>query len=371
MIIKSLELYHIAMELKEPLTLGFGLIRKREAVVVKVVDEKGNVGWGEVISGEGPWYTYETIETAIHIIRDYIVPLIKGKVIDHPKTFHNIVSNIRGHNMAKAGIEMALWDLYAKELNMPLSTILGGVKHRIDCGVNLEVKSNINELLREISYYLDQGYKRVKIKIKPGWDVDIVRRVKREYPDIPLQVDASAAYTLSDYTVFKRLDECNLEIIEQPLHYDDLVDHALLQRLIRTPICLDESIKSARDVKAAYRLGSCTMVNIKPGRVGGITETLKIHDLCVAIEMPMIIGDTLETGIGRAFLVSIASLPNIKHPNEIPASNRYYGEDIVEPPWILNKNGTINVPVKPGIGVGILESRLKKYLVKRIKLIPS
>ncbi|HIQ03526.1 MAG TPA: o-succinylbenzoate synthase [Desulfurococcales archaeon] len=370
MIIKSLELYRIAVELKEPFTTSFGTIWRRETVVVKVVDENGNTGWGEIVSGSGPWYTYETIDTAIHIVKDYIVPMIRGREIDHPKTFCDIVKPIRGHNMAKAGIEMALWDLYAKELNMPLYSVLGGVRSRVECGVSIGIKSSIDELLKAIEYYLDQGYRRVKIKIKPGWDVNVVCRVRREYPNTPLQVDANAAYTLSDYRVFKSLDEYNLEMIEQPLHYDDLVDHAVLQRLIKTPICLDESIKSINDAKSAYKLGSCTIINIKPGRVGGIMESLRIHDFCMTVGIPVWIGGMLETGIGRAFLVALATLPNVKYPNDISASNRYYVEDIVEPPWTLNSDGTITVPTKPGIGVEVLEDRLRKYTVKTIKLIP-
>jgi len=370
MIIRSLELYHIVMELKEPFTTSFGSIKKRETIIVKIVDDNDNTGWGEIVSSGGPWYSYETIETAIHIIKDYITPMIRGRAIDHPKTFHSLVSSIRGHNMAKAGIEMALWDLYAKELKMPLSAILGGVKYKIDCGVSIGIKSNVNELLKAVGYYLEQGYKRIKIKIKPRWDVDIVRRVRREYPDIPLQVDANAAYTLSDYVVFKKLDEYNLEMIEQPLYYDDLVDHAILQRLIRTPICLDESIKSIHDVKAAYRLGSCMVINIKPGRVGGLSEAVKMHDFCMTVGIPVWIGGMLETGIGRSYLVSLASLPNVKYPSDISASSRYYVEDIVEPPWTIDKDGTMKVPTKPGIGVEVLEDRIKKYIIRNIKLIP-
>jgi len=368
--IKSLELYHIALDLKEHFTTSFGTLRKRETIIVKITDEEDNIGWGEIVSSAGPWYTYETIGTAVHIIRDYIIPMIRGVQIDHPKTFHELVSKIRGHNMAKAGIEMALWDLYAKRLKLPLPSLIGGVRESIECGISIGIKGSINELLKAIDYYLEQGYKRVKIKIKPNWDVNVVKRVRQEYPDIPLQVDANAAYTLSDCKVFKELDEFGLEMIEQPLYYDDLVDHAILQRLIRTPICLDESIKSLHDARSAYKLGSCMIINIKPGRVGGITESLRIHDFCMTVGMPVWIGGMLETGIGRAFLVSLASLPNVKYPNDISASNRYYVEDLVEPPWTLSKDGTMRVPREPGIGVKVLEDRLKKYTIKSLRLLP-
>lgn len=270
--------------------------------------------------------------------------------------------------MAKAAVEMAIWDLEAKLQKKPLARLLGGTKDRVDSGVSIGIQKSIEKLLKRIDFFLEQGYKRIKLKIKPGWDVNVISRVRKEYPDILLQVDANAAYTLRDINTLLDLDKYGLLMIEQPLDYDDLVDHAELQSKLKTPICLDESIKKPEDAVKAYKLGSCRVINIKPGRVGGHHNSIIIHDFCLFAGIGTWIGGMLETGIGRGHLVALASLPGINYPNDISASSRYYTEDIVEPPWILNHDGTISVPNKPGIGVEVKPDLIEKLTLKKTSL---
>jgi O-succinylbenzoate synthase len=367
MIIKTIELYHVAMKLREEFTTSFGSQSFRHSIIVKVEDKNGEAGWGEVVADQGPWYSYETVETAWHIIRDFIAPSVINKELDISR-YIDTVSRIRGHNMAKAGIEYALWDLKCKIEGIPLYKALGGVRDRVTVGVSIGIQKSIDLLINKISEYLDQGYRRIKIKIKPGWDVEVIKSIRKTFPNILLQADANAAYTLNELKILMELDKYELLMLEQPLHYDDLILHAFLQRRLRTPICLDESIKSVRDVVAAYKLGSCSIINVKPGRVGGLVETKKIHDYTAETGIPIWIGGMLETGIGRAFLIAAATLPNIKYPSDISASSRYWEEDVVEPEWTLNPDGTITAPNKPGIGVEILENKIKRFTVKKIKI---
>ena len=365
---KVIKLYHVSMRLKSSFeTSGWRTVDRR-SIIVEVAFENGVVGYGEVTAGDGPWFSYETIETSWHIIRDYIAPILLRRSIRHPMEVYDALSPIRGHNMAKAGVEEAYWDAYAKALGKPLASVIGGVRDRVEAGVSIGIIGDLNRLLKAVGEYMAEGYRRVKIKIKPGWDVDVVKAVFREYPDVRLQVDANASYTLNDVEVFRRLDEYGLLMIEQPLGYDDLVDHAELQRVLKTPICLDESIRGLSDVKAAYRLGSCRVVNVKPGRVGGVRQSIEINNYCRSVNIPIWIGGMLETGIGRGFQVALAALDNVKYPNDIGASSRYYHEDIVEPPWSLNKDGTISVPNRPGIGVDVVEPRLRKYTVSTLSI---
>ena len=365
--IKRLELRLIRMKLKEPFTTSFGTEYVREALLVKVVGEGGEVGWGEVVASSGPWYSYETVGTAWHIIKDFIAPkLLKVSDVD-PREFPKLVPSIRGHNMAKAGVEYALWDLKGRLEGRSLKELFGGVKDRVVVGVSVGIKGSIEELLKVVSKYIDEGYCRIKLKIKPGWDIEPVKAVKKEFPDVPIQVDANAAYELSDLPVLKELDRLDLLMIEQPLHYKDLLNHARLARLLKTPICLDESVTDHRDFISACELGSCSILNLKPGRVGGINESLLIHDLSRYFGVPIWIGGMLETGIGRAFLVALASLPNVKYPSDISASSRYWAEgDIVEPPWTLGPNSTLEVPNKPGLGVEVLEDRIRELTTKEL-----
>ncbi len=358
--LRRITLYEVWMPLKQYFETSFGATVERPGILVRLEERGGEEGWGEIVAGEGPWYSCETYVTAWHVVEDYIIPLIRKKELT-PARYSSIVSRIRGHNMAKAGLEEALWDLEARLRGIPLYRHIGGIREAIESGVSIGIKSSVEELLKTISVRLGEGYRRIKIKIKPGWDIGVVEKVREEYPDIPLQVDANAAYTLSDALHLKRLDEYNLLMIEQPLSHDDLVDHAELARLLRTPICLDESIKNPDDARRAYRLDSAWIINIKPGRVGGIGPSKAIHDFWSSMGRPVWIGGMLETGVGRGHLVALATLPGVKYPNDISASSRYYEEDIVEPPWILEKNGTIRAPQKPGIGVEVLLDRVEKY----------
>ncbi|MDT7864628.1 MAG: o-succinylbenzoate synthase [Thermoproteota archaeon] len=364
----KVDIYHIVMKLKVSFETSFGKTINRHGILVKVEDASGCIGWGETPVEEGPWYSYETIETTLYIYKEYLIPkLIKLRNLEHPKEFMEAVKGVRGYRMAKAGIEMALWDLKAKLMGKPLYKLLGGVRNYIVSGVSIGIIGDEVALLKSISNFLDEGYKRIKIKIKPGWDIYPVRLIRREFGDIPLQVDANAAYTLNDIGIFKELDNYDLLMIEQPLSYEDLYDHAMLQSQIKTPICLDESIKNLHDAKTALKLGSCKVINIKPARVGGLYESKLIHDYSMEKGIPIWIGGMLETGIGRGHLVAMATLPNVKYPNDISGSSRYWEEDIVEPPWVVRKDGTIELPEKPGIGVEVIEDRLSKYLRKKLE----
>lgn len=364
--IKRIVLYHVVMKLKSPFETSFGKSILRHGVLVQVFDYEGNDGWGEVVADEGPWYSYETVETAIYIVRDFFPMFLKDAEISHPSEVTNLLKRIRGHNMAKAGVEEAIWDLYAKINNEPLYKVLGGVRDRIVSGVSIGIQESLDKLVNVVGSYLELGYRRIKIKIKPGWDVNAVEAVRKEYPDIMFQVDANAAYKLSDAEIFKRLDNYNLLMIEQPLEWNDLVDHAELAKMIKTPICLDESIKDYHDAESALKLNSCKIINIKPGRVGGLEITRKISNLCLQNNRGAWIGGMLETGIGRGILVASATLPGITYPSDISASDRYYEEEIVEPPWVLNPDGTISVRNKPGIGVEVLDEKIKKKYSKKI-----
>ncbi len=366
--LKSIKLYHVVMELKEYFETSFGGTKKRHCVLIAIEDSTGIIGWGEAPVDDGPWYSYETVDTTLYIYREFIIPiLMKNPHVNKPEDFVKLVSRIRGYRMAKAGIEFALWDLYAKYLKKPLYRVIGGIRNKILSGVSIGVIGKMNLLLKLIDDYLERGYRRIKIKIAPGWDIEPVKVIRKEYGSIPLQVDANAAYTLDQTSVFKELDKYNLLMIEQPLYYEDLYMHSVLQSMIKTPICLDESIRGLHDVMAGHRLGSFKIINVKPARVGGLLETIKINDYSIENHIPLWIGGMLETGIGRAFQVAAATLPAIKYPNDISESSRYYEEDIVEPPWTLEKDGTIKPLEKPGIGVEVLEDKIEKYSIKQYK----
>jgi len=365
--LRKIELLEVWVRLVSPFETSFGRTVERPAILVRVEEKGGEEGWAEVVADSGPWYSYETNETAWHVIRDFIIPDLAK--VSSPSDFLRVFSRIRGHNMAKAGVEMALWDLAAKLESRPLWRYIGGVNRNILSGVSVGVQPSIAELVRVVRGYLEQGYRRVKIKIRPGYDVEPVRALREEFgPDPPLQVDANAAYQLSDAEVFRALDRYSLLMIEQPLGWRDLVDHAVLAKMIRTPICLDESITDVDDARKAYQLDAAFVINVKPARVGGLGETLRIHDFWYGVaKRPIWIGGMLETGVGRGHLVAAATLPGVKYPNDISASSRYYESDIVEPPWELNKDGTITAPERPGIGVEVLVDRVKKAVKRSLE----
>ncbi len=368
--IRKIKVFHVAMELKDPFETSFGKTKLRHCLLINIQDSSGEEGWGEVVADDKPFYSYETVWTAMHVIRDYIAPSVKNLEIESARDFWDIdiVKRIRGHNMAKAGIEEALWDLESKLNSKPLWRYIGGVRDKISSGVSIGIQPSYEKLLKVVSFYLDQGYQRIKIKIKPGYDLEPVEVLRKEYPETPLTVDANSAYTIEHKDHLKKLDNYNLLMIEQPFHYDDIVDHSELAKYLETPICLDESIKDPVTAEGAIRIGAAEIINIKPGRVGGIYPSKKIHDIAEKHSVPVWIGGMLETGVGRGIQVALATLPNVRYPNDISASNRYYEEDIVEPPWTIDREGYMHTSNKPGIGVDVLIDKVVKYAVKMFEV---
>jgi o-succinylbenzoate synthase len=361
--IDKVELRHIKMELVSPFVTSMGVELDEEHIIVRV-DGEGVTGWGESVAEGTPYYSYETVPTAWHILRDFLIPSILGKDLAGIPESIALYERVRGHMMAKAGLEAALWDAFAKSKKISLSKMLGGTRSKVDVGVSIGIQDSEKILIKKVEGYLAEGYKRIKIKIAPGNDLKFVAALRNEFPELLLQVDANSAYTLEDINLFKKMDEFGLQLIEQPLGYEDIFDHSKLQREIKTPLCLDESIHSLDDTRAAIELKSCRIINIKPGRVGGFTESKLIHNYCESMSIPVWHGGMLESGIGRAGNVALASLPNFTLPGDISASKRYYKEDIVEPEFVVNPDGTMDVPVKPGIGVEVNMKMLDKVTVK-------
>lgn len=363
--IERIELYHIHMSLVAPFQTSRWIETERAVPLVAVYSE-GLVGWGECVASNGPWYSYETDETAWLILSQYLIPMVLGQDITDPGQPSRLTARVRGHNMAKAGLEMAIWDLLAQAQGVSLSRLLGGDRDRVDVGVSVGIQPSLAATLATIQGYLDAGYRRIKIKIKPGWDVEVVRAIRREFGDIRLQVDANSAYRLEDAVpAFQAMDDQGLLLIEQPLGEDDILDHAKLQPQLRTPLCLDESIHTLDHARWALETGACRVINIKPGRVGGLWVSRNIHDLCQAQGVPVWCGGMLETGIGRAANVALASLPNFRLPGDISASDRYYHEDLIDPPFRLNPDSTLTVPSGPGLGVRPVPARLEKVTLRR------
>jgi O-succinylbenzoate synthase len=316
------------------------------------------------VAGETPAYSYETTDTAWTLLTDLILPKVAGAVMETSTDLHPVFEGIRGHPMARAAVEMAAWDLEAKAGGGSLSSLLGGVRDSVPVGVSIGLQRTDEELHRKVAEYIDEGYERIKVKIKPGRDVEMLRGLRDRYPDVPLMADANSAYSLEDLPRLRELDALGLTMIEQPLAHDDYLDHARLQGEMETAICLDESIRSVRDAQLALELGACRIINIKPGRVGGLSSARAIHDLCVEHEMPVWCGGMLESGVGRAHNVALASLPGFTLPGDISASRRYWTEDIVTPEFVLD-GGTVSVPSGPGIGVDVREDLLAEWTVRQ------
>ena len=343
---------------------SFGRAYDRTFSLVKVCED-GIYGWGECVAEEAPLYSGETTETAWHVMKEFLVPLIFRKCLVEPEDYAREAAVFRGNRMAKAGIELALWDLKAKKAGLPLHKLYGGTRTEIAAGVSCGIEDSIPDLVARVGQYLDQGYKRIKIKIKPGWDAAACAAVREKYPDIMLQADANGAYGLKDMEALKALDAYGLLMIEQPFAPYDLWDHAKLQREMKTPLCLDESVLSLDTARAAVEMGSCRVGNIKVGRVGGVVETRRIHDYCESRGVPVWCGGMLECGIGRAHNLPIATLPNFKYPNDLSASRRYYKEDVIDPFIELSGSGKIRVPAGPGIGVNPVEARIALASLRR------
>jgi o-succinylbenzoate synthase len=365
--IDRLELRLCRLPLVSFFETSFGRCDERTFLLVRLEGD-GQEGWGEAVAEANPYYSSETTETAWHIITQFIAPLVLGAPFSHPRDVYPALRRIRGHNMAKAAVEMAAWDLYARTIAQPLSRVLGGTRERIASGVSIGIQDSLDQLSAKIERELSAGYQRIKIKVKPGWDIAAVEMVRARFGGVPLMVDANAAYTLNDTAHLARLDDYGLMMIEQPLDYDDVSDHAELQKAMKTPICLDESIHTVRVARDAIRAGACRIINVKPGRVGGHLESIRLHDLCAGHGMPVWHGGMLETGIGRAHNIHLASLPNFSLPGDIAASTRYYQPDVIEPPIAVAPDGTIAVPGSPGIGVTIVAERVERATTRVVSL---
>ncbi|HEX2271154.1 MAG TPA: o-succinylbenzoate synthase [Pyrinomonadaceae bacterium] len=347
--IEQVEIRTVRLPLNEPFETSFGRIDSRLIFLV-AVKGGGETGWGEVVAAEEPLYSYETVGTALHVIRDYLAPALLAEPVSDIADLARRLAPFRGHNMAKAGLELAYMDLLARLKCQSLSQLIGGTRDRIPVGVSLGIQPALDQLLDRVDRYLGLGYQRIKLKIKPGWDIKVVEEVRRRHPDILLSVDANAAYTLIDYQHLKELDQFGLLMIEQPLEHDDLMDHARLQAELATPICLDESITGIKRAQQALDLGSCRLINIKIGRVGGYSQALGIHDLCYAKGIPVWCGGMLESGIGRAHNIALASLPGFSLPGDISASSRYFARDLIVPEVAVSADGTVAAPQGPGLG---------------------
>jgi O-succinylbenzoate synthase len=363
--IEQIEIRHLELPLVHPFETSFGREEVRQTIVVAVRGE-GLTGWGEAATSAGPWYEYETVGTCWHVLHEFLGPSVVGREVASPEDLARLMGPVRGHNMAKMGLEAAVWDLLGKAQGRSIAQLLGGSRERVAVGVSIGVQDSVAALLARIDEFWSQGYSRVKIKIRPGWDAAVLRQVRERFPDMPLMADANSAYTLADVDVLVALDKFDLMMIEQPLAHDDLVDHAELQRRLRTPVCLDESVPSLAAARAALALGSGRIVNIKPGRVGGLMVARAIHDLCQERGVAVWCGGMLETGIGRAHNVALASLPGFSLPGDISASARYFHRDIVEPAFVVNDDGTMNVPTGPGIGVEVVLDRVQAATVRRV-----
>jgi O-succinylbenzoate synthase len=364
--IDSLTFHHLSMPLVSPFETSFGRETDRECILVTIQSE-GITGYGECVASRDPGYNYETTGTAMHILKDFIAPLILGQDVKDALHFQEVVAGIRGHHLAKAGVEMAIWDLLGKRAGKSLSQLLGGAREKVEVGVSIGIQESTQGLVRSAAGYVRQGYARVKIKIKPGRDVEDASAVRKEFPDLRLQVDANSAYSLNDADTLKPLDKLNLLLIEQPLFEDDIWDHHKLQREFETRICLDESIVSPRHARYAIEMNACRTINIKAGRLGGLSQGVMVHDMCKKISMPVWCGGMLETGVGRASNLAMASLPNFILPADISASDRYYARDITNERFVLNSDSTIDVPNNPGLGVTINEDALKEFTLAVVK----
>jgi len=361
--IERLQLRLVRLPLVAFFETSFSRVYDKTCILVSL-DGGGVQGLGECVADVDPYYSAETNVTAWHVIRDFLAPLVLGRAFEDPRDVFPSLARVRGHHMAKAAVEMAAWDLAARSAGAPLSRLLGGTRRAIASGVSIGIQDSLDDLAAKVRKELDAGYRRIKIKVKPGWDIAAVEMIRARFGDIPLMVDANAAYTLADAAHLASLDRFGLMMIEQPLDYDDVRDHAALQRQMTTPICLDESIHSVRAATEAIALDACRIINIKPGRLGGYAESIRLHDLCASHGIPVWHGGMLESGIGRAHNIHLASLPNFTLPGDIAASRRYFVPDLIEPGIEVSRDGTVEVPTGPGIGVTVDWDRVKAATIE-------
>jgi O-succinylbenzoate synthase len=362
--IEAITLREIQMPLVHFFETSFGRTHSRRILLV-TAHCQGIDGWGECVAGEDPFYSSEWTETAWPTIKQYLVPAILGRELTSARDGAALMARVRGHRMAKAAVENALWDAEAKQKHLPLWKLLGGIRTEIQCGVSIGIQDSIEQLVDKVQTELAAGYRRIKLKVKPGWDLKVLERIRARWSDILLSCDANSAYTLDEVEHLRKFDQFNLLMIEQPLWNDDIYYHARLQRELRSSICLDESIRQARDAAAAVETGACRIINIKVGRVGGFTEAKKIHDVCQANNIPVWCGGMLEAGVGRTHNIALSTLENFRLPGDVSASKRYWKEDIIEPEVEVSPRGTIAIRDEPGTGYRVREDLIEKLTVRK------
>lgn len=366
--IQRITLYKVEIPMVTSFTTSFGTVTRKPTVIVKAETIDGIVGFGESAALPFPYYKPETTDICMLVLKDYIASLILNKEFKNIEELMNLLKPIKGNNFSKTGIETAIWMIISLKENKSLKELLRGTQDKIPIGESIGIKDSIDETLEEVKLRLDQGFRRIKIKIKPGWDIELVKTIREKFGDIDLMVDANSSYTLDDLDTLKRMDEYNLTMMEQPLADDDIIDHSILQQQIKTPVCLDESIHSVDDARRAIHVGACKIINIKPGRVGGLLESKRIHDLCQEKGVGVWCGGMLETGIGRAFNIAVASLPNYVYPADMSPVNLFYTDDLVKNSFIVNQKGYIKVPNEPGLGFEVDEGKIEKYTVEKVVL---
>lgn len=367
--ITQVNLFHLKLPLVTPLVTSFGTISDCPSILVEIYAEDKNdriIGYGASPALDSPIYSSETIETIKHILKDNIVPLVVGKALPSPAEYCRQIASLRGNPMAKSSLEMALWDIQGKLEGCSLRKLLEGRRTKVDVGISVGLQVSPDVLVKTVQKYISQGYRRVKIKIKPGRDVQDVKAVRKAFPDMLLQVDANSAYDLNNVDTLLPLDELNLLLIEQPLGEDDLWEHSQFQVKLKTPICLDESIVSLRHAKAAIEMGAARNINIKQARIGGLSDAVAIHDYCQSQNIPVWCGGMMETGVGRAANLALASLPNFIFPGDISATDRYFEQDITNERFVLNPDSTIDVPDGPGLGITINQDALARYMQEKM-----
>lgn len=366
--LKKITLLKVEIPMVTSFTTSFGTVTNKPTVIVKVEDEEGRIGYGESAALPFPYYNPETTDICMLVLKDYIAPLVLNKEFENVEGLMDLLKQIKNHNFAKTGLETAVWMLLALKENKSLKELLGGTQNKIAVGESIGIKDSIEETLEEVKLRLDQGFRRTKIKIKPGWDIALIEAIREKFGSIDLMVDANSSYTLDDIEALKKMDNYNLTMMEQPLSDDDIIDHSILQKQIKTPVCLDESIHSVEDARRAIYLGACKIINIKPGRVGGLLESKKIHDLCQRNGIGVWCGGMLETGIGRSFNIAVASLPNYIYPADMSPVNFFYADDLVKDSFAVDKEGYITVPTRVGLGFEVDEEKIEKYTTEKVLL---
>ena len=362
--IEAITLREIRMPLVHFFETSFGRTTARRILLVTIHSD-GLLGWGECVAGEDPYYSEEYIDTAWMVLSRYLIPSVLGKDIGSGHDIPAFLAKVRGNRMAKGALENAVWDAEAREKKLPLWKLLGGTRREIACGVSIGIQDTVEHLLEKISTELAAGYQRIKVKVKPDWDVNVLERIRQRWPDILLSCDANSAYTLSDIDHLKQFDAFRLLMIEQPLWNDEIFAHACIQKQLKTAICLDESIHHARDAQAAIDMGACKIINIKVGRVGGFSEAIHVHDVCRTHEIPVWCGGMLESGIGRSHNIALSTLENFRLPGDVSASRRYWKEDIIEPEVEVTPKGTIPISDKPGTGYSLREDLIERLTVRK------